>query len=239
MVFGSFISSPRGSLSPKQALELANVYLENARKAEDPAISLVLCHDTELSLSQARKDARLEDQALRDEVGIAYIQLGRVLDNRGRRFEARSSYKRGEKLGARVNDQGQPTQTSDLNTTVHSTKRAAESQAFDSPQKQQKKDHGAVVISDHIFAEDLSPPTTVSKLPAPDERLRDTPQLAFCLSLLKAAHSVNNILEPEFRNWKQTVRKDEDEQERLKMLGKDVIRAYKRDELKDAKTVAE
>ncbi|KAF9976001.1 hypothetical protein BGZ65_008005, partial [Modicella reniformis] len=215
MVFDSFNSSPRGSLSPKQALELANTYLENAKEATDQAISLVLCHDTELSLSQAIKGAGLpEDKALRDEVGTAYIQLGRVLEDRGYRFEARSNYNRGEKLGVKA--QGQPAEYFDSNTTVHSTKRTAESQGSSLPPKQQKKDHDAEVISDHIFAENLSSPTTVPKLPAPDERLHDTPQLAFCLSLLKAAHSINNILEPDARTWKQTTEKDEDEQERLK-----------------------
>ncbi|KAF9980191.1 hypothetical protein BGZ65_005431, partial [Modicella reniformis] len=123
-------------------------------------------------------------------------------------------------------------------TLVPFHKGIAESQASGSPQKQHMKDQGFIVISDHIFAEDLSPPT-VSKLPARNECLHDTPQLAFCLNLLKAAQSTNNILESDARNWKQTVEKDEEEQERLKMLATDVIRAYKRDELKDAKAVAE
>ncbi|KAF9975846.1 hypothetical protein BGZ65_008073, partial [Modicella reniformis] len=140
---------------------------------------------------------------------------------------------------ATVQDQDQHAQPSDPNKTAHSTKRAAESQASGPPQKHHKKDHDAVVISDHIFAEDVSPPTTVSKLPASDECFHDTPQLTFCLSLLKASHSLDDILEPIARNWLQTVEKDQDEQERLKVLATDVIRAYKRDELKDAKTVAE
>ncbi|KAF9947563.1 hypothetical protein BGZ65_008723, partial [Modicella reniformis] len=237
MVFGNIVSSPRGNLSPKQALELANVYLENAKKATDPVISFVLCHDTELSLNQARKV--IKDQTLRDEVGTAYIQLGRVLDDRGRRYEAKSCCKRGEKLRTKVQDQDQFAQSSDPNNTVHPTKRSADSQDSGLPQKQHKKDHGVAVIPAHIFPENVSPPTIVSKLPAPDERLHDTPQLACCLSLLKASHSLDNMLKPDARKWLQTIEKDEDEQERLKVMATDVIRAYKRDELKDAKAVAE
>jgi hypothetical protein len=79
----------------------------------------------------------------------------------------------------------------------------------------------------------------VSKLPQPDERLIGTTQLACCLSLLRASYSLNEVLEPVARDWLQAIAKDEDEDERLKMLALDVIRAYRRDELKDAKVVAE
>ena len=53
MLFGNIVSSPRDVLSPTQALELANAYLEKASKANDPYIALILYHDTEISLSQA------------------------------------------------------------------------------------------------------------------------------------------------------------------------------------------
>jgi hypothetical protein len=55
MVFGSFVSSPRGTLTPHQVLELANVYLENAFNAKDPDIALVLCHDTETSFISCKE----------------------------------------------------------------------------------------------------------------------------------------------------------------------------------------
>ena len=44
---------------------------------------------------------------------------------------------------------------------------------------------GIAVISEHIFAENVRPPIVVTKLPEPDERLANTPQLACCLGLLK------------------------------------------------------
>jgi hypothetical protein len=74
MVFGSVISSPRGNLSLKQALELANVYLNNARKAPDPDIMLVLCHDAETSLSQVKRAVKhTEGNVIREVISTIYI----------------------------------------------------------------------------------------------------------------------------------------------------------------------
>ena len=72
MAFGSIISSPRGSLSLHQVLDLANIYLENARKTLDPNVALVLCHDTEVSLSHVKRAAKnTEDKAMREGISTA------------------------------------------------------------------------------------------------------------------------------------------------------------------------
>jgi hypothetical protein len=100
MVFGLTISSPRGNLSLQQSLELAKVYLENAGKAQDPDVALVLCHDTEASLSQAKKAVKyVQDEKLRQGIAIAYIGLGKVLDSQGHCSEAQVIYKKAEKMG--------------------------------------------------------------------------------------------------------------------------------------------
>jgi hypothetical protein len=100
MLFGSIISSPRDILSPVQALELANVYLENASKARDPYVAMVLCHDTEVSLSQAaRGSKRIEVQVVRKGIATAYDNLGRLLDSHGHHDEAQAFYKKAGKLG--------------------------------------------------------------------------------------------------------------------------------------------
>jgi hypothetical protein len=100
MVFGGIVSSPLAYLSAEQALELANVYLENANSASDANISLVLCHDTEVSLSQARKAIKhTENQSLVDGIAAAYIDLGTLLERRGHGTGAQASYKKAEKLG--------------------------------------------------------------------------------------------------------------------------------------------
>jgi hypothetical protein len=100
MVFHSIVSSPLGSLSLQHALDLANVYLESASKAHHPDIALVLCHDTEVALSQAKKAAkRSKDQVVLHGIATAYMELGRELDNRGRGGEAKEWYKKAEKGG--------------------------------------------------------------------------------------------------------------------------------------------
>jgi hypothetical protein len=100
MMFGSIVSSPRGSLSPQKALELANVYLETAFNTTDSDIALVLCHDTEVSLSQAKKSARHDKNAtVTKAIATAYISLGKLLESRGHVDGAQASFNKAEKLG--------------------------------------------------------------------------------------------------------------------------------------------
>jgi hypothetical protein len=100
MAFGSIISSPRANLSLQQALELANLYLENARKAVDPNVALVLCHDTEVSISQVKKAAKhIDDKPVREGIATVYVGLGKLLESQGQRHEAQAFYKKSEKWG--------------------------------------------------------------------------------------------------------------------------------------------
>ncbi|KAF9353489.1 hypothetical protein BGX34_011532, partial [Mortierella sp. NVP85] len=248
MVFSSFVSSPRRTLSPQQALKLANVYLDNARKEDDSDIALVLCHDTEISLSQAKKAVkRTEDQCLIEEIATAYMDLGDLLENQGHPNEAKVSYKKAGKLGVNVQGSGRQRMAGRLSSITSSVKEpslsAGASQASDSVHDslldKQKQHHNVVTIPAHIFAENVRPAAIEYKLPESDERLTNTPQLAYCLYLLKAGRSLDDTLDPAARSWLSTIQKDEDEQDRLKTMATEVIKAFKRDELKDAKTVAE
>ncbi|KAF9347048.1 hypothetical protein BGX34_003442, partial [Mortierella sp. NVP85] len=268
MLFGSIISSPRDILLPTQALELANIYLENARKATDPYIALVLCHDTEVSLSQAKgASKRHELQVVREGVSTAYVKLGRLLDAHGRRDEAQACYRKGEKLGERVQEQREYFKAlhrdeiqgnrqehaqevkhePDSNTTDLSVKDPTDSMSTPNDEKpshdpdlrQNKQGRDIARIHPTIFARNVRPPAMELKLPRADERLSTTPQLSACLSLLKHSQLLEDMLEPATRKWLRSVEKDSDEQERLKILATDVIRAFQREEIKDDKTVAE
>jgi hypothetical protein len=100
MVFGSVISSPLGSLSPQKALALANVYLDNAYKSSDSDIALVLCHDTEVSLFQAKKATKhSKDPMTIEGIATAYMDLSKLLERHGHGNESRAICKKGEKLG--------------------------------------------------------------------------------------------------------------------------------------------
>src|SRR5690349_12207842 len=99
MVFGSsIISSPRASLSLNQVLDLANVYLENARMAQDPSISLVLCHDTEVTLSHMKRTAKhSEDKTMKERIAMVYSGLGDLLSHQHHQEEAKAFYKKSDK----------------------------------------------------------------------------------------------------------------------------------------------
>ncbi|KAF9366593.1 hypothetical protein BGX34_000613 [Mortierella sp. NVP85] len=84
----------------------------------------------------------------------------------------------------------------------------------------------------------MRPPGIAFNPPEPDTRLNDTRQLACCLGLLKASYELD-ILDPAARSWLKATRLEQDEKERLEALASDVIRAFKRDEIKDSKSVAE
>ncbi|KAG0215846.1 hypothetical protein BGX31_000752, partial [Mortierella sp. GBA43] len=215
MVFSNIVPSHLGTLSLQQALELTNVYLENAYKTKDSKMAMVLCHNAEVALSQAKKADKKHSahpgdtwyQAIREGVATAYIDLGKHLENRGYPNEAIAICKKAEKWGGNANDPGRLAQQSRRISMVY--------QGDDTPSSTEgPKDAGSALISSltktkqrpkvaivaaHIFQENMRPPLVQHKLPQPDERLSNTPQL----------------------------------------VSNEVIRAYMKDELKDAKTVAE
>ncbi|KAF9358422.1 hypothetical protein BGX34_008941 [Mortierella sp. NVP85] len=244
MVFGHVVPNPRGNLSIQQSLDLANIYLDHAGKTLDPDIALVLCHDTEVSLFQAKRAAKQgDDHVVRHGIAAAYIGLGRVLELRGRCNEAQGIYKKAEKLGGKVQELAQPAQPLDTKNVAPSVKYTVNSSTNTPSVKDQpsslREDNTTktAALPAHIFAKNVRPSTIVTKLPEPDERLISTALLACCLGLLKDPHGLDGILEPVTRKWLQVVKKDE--HERLKMLAADVIRTFKEREIMDAKTISE
>ena len=107
------------------------------------------------------------------------------------------------------------------------------------PPSQPRPYRNVAIIPAHIFTENLRPPAIEYILPGPDERLINTYQLAGCLYLLQEDRSSDDVLDPSAQNWLETTQKDPDEQERLKAMSTEVVRAFKRDEIKDAKAIAE
>ncbi|KAF9346498.1 hypothetical protein BGX34_003853, partial [Mortierella sp. NVP85] len=189
MVFSSIVSSPRGSLSPTKALELANLYLETAFNATDTEIVLVLCHDTEVSLSQVRKSVKYDkNPTVIQGAATAYIGLGKLLESRGHVGSAQASFKKAEKLGWNVHNLNRPTYTYRPSNAMGSVKGtshsaggsqdmgAVKSSLPDQPQGS-KVSTVASTVPLNIFAENIPPPTDQMKLPGPDERLDNTHQL--------------------------------------------------------------
>ncbi|KAF9345330.1 hypothetical protein BGX34_004846, partial [Mortierella sp. NVP85] len=246
MVLWGIISSPRAGLSLQQVLDLANVYLENARKAVDPNIALVLCHDTEVSLSQVKRARHTNGTNMHEDIAAIYIELGDFLDTQGRKNEAQAFYKKSVKWGGRTPDLNRPRNSSpgySIKSAVQSADISVDkpSSLDQSPHKQPPVHANAVhvTLAKHIFPRNVRPPIIPFNPPEPDTRLRDTRQLAYCLGLLQADIEPNDILDSAARNWVLNTKNEPDERERLTILATDMIRAFKRDEFKDAKSVTE
>ena len=107
------------------------------------------------------------------------------------------------------------------------------------PATEQKKGRDIINVPQAIFAKNVRPPAMDLKLPKADERLTTTLQLTACLSLLKHSQLLEDMLEPSAQKWLQAAEKDTDEQDRLKILATNVIRAFQREEIKDDKAVTE
>lgn len=105
MVF-DVVPAHRSSLTLQQVLDLCNIYLDNASRTEDRSVALVLCHDAEIALNQAKKASKkhpspndVEHQALRDKVATAYTKLGKLMDDHELQDKAKIFYKKTEKWG--------------------------------------------------------------------------------------------------------------------------------------------
>ncbi|KAF9997522.1 hypothetical protein BGZ65_006899, partial [Modicella reniformis] len=153
------VPSPKSPLSLQQILELSNIYLENAFKATDHDIVLILCHDAEAALAQVKSSSKKilihsedsEEQALREGVATAYIGLGKLLDNQGYPDEAQTLYEEAEKLGGNIRDPVPLAQSTTSDSIVYSGKGSLDSaKSTLAVHKQQQRDIAAA--PPHIFA---------------------------------------------------------------------------------------
>ncbi|KAG0234648.1 hypothetical protein BGX31_004496 [Mortierella sp. GBA43] len=248
MLSRDILPAPKGALSLHQVLELCNIYLEGAFKTTDRDIGLLLCRDAEAALSRAKsaqksfpehlKDAKYH--TLRSGIAAAYVDLGKLITFLGYADVADSIRNKTVKWGGTVQDPGRLAQSfipgfiaSDSLGNTLATGPVDPSSVI------QKKRVVVATVPSHIFATNIQPPSIDINLPEPDERLIDTAQLACCLGLIQTVRSSTDTLDPRVYKWLQTAEKDTDEQERLHTMASGVIRAFKRDELKDAKAIAE
>lgn len=85
-------------------MELAGLYLENARRTTDHGTVLLLCHDTNSALSHVKRAAESApkyayDHDLRLGIAEAYLELGKLHDDLGQAEGAQASYKIAEEFG--------------------------------------------------------------------------------------------------------------------------------------------
>lgn len=99
-MFETLIFSPRRKLSLQKLLDLAAIYLESAKKARDPDIIFALCHDIATSLSIAKRAAKNnKDEIVSARIASIYGDLGRLLESRNHRSQAKTFLKKSEEWG--------------------------------------------------------------------------------------------------------------------------------------------
>lgn len=110
-----------------------------------------------------------------------------------------------------------------------------------SPRFSLHKSNGDIAkLPPNIFIENKRLFVTTFEPPKPDEPLYDTPQLAYYLGVLKIWQSApEDITNLAARKWLCGIDKNIDEKERFALLAMDLIEAFRRDEQKDAKAIAE
>ncbi|KAF9354921.1 hypothetical protein BGX26_007200 [Mortierella sp. AD094] len=90
-----------------------------------------------------------------------------------------------------------------------------------------------------IFAQSVILPVTEYALPEPCRHFASTPQLAYCLSLIQYSMVSDDGPNEIECKLPQYIPDDKDEQERLKAMPSDLIRAFIRDDLKKRNVVTE
>ncbi|KAG0212438.1 hypothetical protein BGX31_001502, partial [Mortierella sp. GBA43] len=231
------------ALSLRQALEVANGHLDNAYNAEDREVALVFARDAKSALSQAKNaDKKYPDhlkdvgyQALRNGIANAYTDLGKFLEHLDFLEDAQAIGTKAEKWGGNAHSRGRlghspPKCISQFSTSTGHSQGAGLGTT---------SQYSVAAIPPHIFPKNVRPPTIDFKLPGVDERFDSTPQLVYCISLLQATYLPDHGLDPDAQKWLKTVEMDADEHERLNAMLTELIRVFKRDEIKDAKAVAE
>ena len=106
-MFSHIVPTPKNPLTLKQALDLYNLYLENASRRQTMTLRSCSAADAEVALSQVRgankrdpiRPGHAEYQALRDGIAAAYIDLGKLLERKGYPKESLAFCKKTEKWG--------------------------------------------------------------------------------------------------------------------------------------------
>ncbi|KAF9941768.1 hypothetical protein BGZ67_004106 [Mortierella alpina] len=202
---------------------MAKLLLTAAGDADDDAIALELCGQAEISLDRLKKPKSSsapenpDHSTFREDVAAAYDEHARFM----------ACWQYYDKEQASLNKSGK------WRGVPYKDGAAASGKSVE---------RDCVPIPEHIFAKDNDWLTTVQpKLPEVNTHLSGTPQLAYCLAILRTAQSSGRELlrDPAALDWLQRIETNKEEQERLKGLVKSLVRAFTRDELKDADAVAE
>ncbi|KAG0020826.1 hypothetical protein BGZ80_003535 [Entomortierella chlamydospora] len=221
-------SPPSSRISIEDVLGLANKNIVKAHKEKDLAKAFQLSTKAESFM----KDAEKIFINLNNDLAKTYQEHGKLLDELGHHDKAQEIQSRAKEwrqihdLIQRFISSGQLTHQ---DHTLHTSQTGPIfATAID-----------VVHIQPEIFHQNVAPPTVKFVLPGVSERIASTPQLAYCLSLLRPSLISGEGLCGSESDWLQTRVNDADELKRLQSMATDLIRAFVRDELKKPNVVAE
>ncbi|KAF9203908.1 hypothetical protein BGZ49_005902 [Haplosporangium sp. Z 27] len=158
----------RSTLSPRKAVDLAKGYLEIARTAKDIDIKLMFCADAENALSRIRRSARKtlippisdKDKELCSEIANAYDEHSKLLlecPGNGERAQISREKARKWRYMEDSNDRLDPSG---------------------------EGSNDIAQVPSKIFPNSIPRPVARCNLPTSEQDVSNTPQLAYCISLL-------------------------------------------------------
>ncbi|KAF9967757.1 hypothetical protein BGZ70_008309, partial [Mortierella alpina] len=200
-MFDSLFQSWRSHLSPQQAIKLAQFYLASAETADEPVIAMALCEQAETNLDRIKRPkslGALEDEEykiFREDVAAAYSKHAKFMADWKYAEKALASRTKSEKWGGVAFKEEAPLAS-----------------------KLAVREHAPLL--EGIFEDNVARPTTVlGGLPEVNQPLINTTQLAYCLAAVDAiATTAEADLPDATRVWALAVKKDHDEEKRLREL---------------------
>ncbi|KAG0021100.1 hypothetical protein BGZ80_003033 [Entomortierella chlamydospora] len=264
----NLFSSPTSKLPLGDILELANKYLELARKGHDPSKAVHLCRNAKSLLKDAETvfSKGPKDPILKDGIAKAYHEHGKLLDELGYHEKAQRSLTKAEAWGyipvvSQHIDTPRPDHLSgssgrspNSSDAIPDTHQSMQESDISQPGRQSpgqdvtltkvkddipESSENVVPVPKKIFDQNVIPPVARYTLPGVGERITSTPQLAYCLGLLQPSLVSKEGLSEIESDWSRVRTNDPDEQQRLQTMATDLIRAFVRDELKMPGVVAE
>ncbi|KAF9093480.1 hypothetical protein BGX27_001610, partial [Mortierella sp. AM989] len=201
-------------------LKRVNELLKDALQERNSERALRLCDKVKSKLEDAEKifaKKNINSPAQDDGIANAYHSLGGIFDGLQRPDMAKESHAKASEWGH-----------------IHSEALQTGLPQHSSKNETAKTDESIPLI----FSHNVVLPVTKYELPQDDARVASTLQLAYSLSLMLPSSISENKLDASDSNTQQNI-VNSDEQDRLRNISTNIVRAFIRDELKKPDVVAE
>ncbi|KAF9344069.1 hypothetical protein BGX26_004857, partial [Mortierella sp. AD094] len=205
-------------LPVEEILDAVDENLEKASKTTDPTSKLKLCSNAKAKMKYAGKRLTKSEkgewnhETSRERIAKAYYEHSLLLKGLNEHKKAQKSEDLAKMWGYC------PTVGEETPPSSHPSRQVP-------------------AIPVHIFANIAVPPVVKHQLPGVGERIQNTTQLTYCLSLIGTLY--DGKLDQLEQVWLNSIREAPHEKERLQTLASDLVRTFVRDELKSPEAVKE